>query len=131
MNGVIEKMRADLALLGAARVAAGEWSKEDERAIGAAIKAALDSGDSENVGNWSRWLAEMSARLLSESVTKIAPADPKQNCRDCHYFARPGLSDGGCSGRDDRARLYGKNHPLSVLPKDGGLSCVDFRRSAA
>lgn len=128
MNGMIEKMRADLAMLGGARLAAGEWEEGDVRSIGAAIKAAIDADDGESVGNWSRWLALLSAELLSEVGGKAVAADPAKQCADCSRLARPGHTD-GCSGRDGLAKLYGAGHPLSVLPKDGGLSCIRFKRS--
>ena len=44
-------------------------------------------------------------------------------CRCCQHFARPGKSEGYCSGRDDLPLAYGANHPLRRLPADGGKSC--------
>ena len=44
-------------------------------------------------------------------------------CRCCQHFARPGKSEGYCSGRDDLPLAYGANHPLRQLPADGGKSC--------
>lgn len=131
MNGLIEKMRADLVLLGSARVASGEWDKGDERAIGQSIKAAIEANDDDLIGNWARWLAALSARLLAESTGKAVAADPEQKCRDCTHFATPGRTEGYCGGRDDLVKVYGARHPLSVLPKDGGLSCIRFVRRAA
>jgi len=128
MNRVVDKMRADLAVLAAGRVAAGEWSAEDERAIAQSIRSAIEAKDEIRVGDWSRWLALLSARLLSETSGKAVAADPAQKCSDCLHFAKPGRSDGACGGRDDLVKLYGTNHPLGVLPKDGGLSCIRFKR---
>lgn len=47
-------------------------------------------------------------------------------CRDCQHFARPGKSDGYCSGRDDLPLAYGANHPLRRLPADRGASCSQW-----
>lgn len=48
-------------------------------------------------------------------------------CRCCQHFARPGKSDGYCSGRDDLPLVYGANHPLRRLPADGGASCNQWK----
>lgn len=48
-------------------------------------------------------------------------------CRCCQRLARPGKSDGYCSGRDDLALAYGANHPLRRLPADGGASCNQWK----
>jgi hypothetical protein len=44
-------------------------------------------------------------------------------CYGCQHFARPGLSDGYCTGRDDLEHAYGPRHPLRILPDDGGANC--------
>jgi len=48
-------------------------------------------------------------------------------CRCCQYFARPGKSEGYCSGRDDLPLTYGVNHPLRRLPADRGASCTQWK----
>jgi len=48
-------------------------------------------------------------------------------CPDCQHFARPGKSDGYCSGRDDLPLAYGPGHPLRRLPADNGESCAEYR----
>jgi hypothetical protein len=50
-------------------------------------------------------------------------------CPDCQHFARPGKSDGYCSGRDDLPLAYGENHPLRRLPADRGASCDQWQAS--
>ena len=45
-------------------------------------------------------------------------------CCGCQHFARPGLSDGYCTGRGDQAHAYGF---VRHLPPDRGARCDDFR----
>lgn len=52
-----------------------------------------------------------------------------KHCPDCQHFARPGKSDGYCSGRDDLPLAYGENHPLRRLPADRGASCDQWQAS--
>jgi hypothetical protein len=48
-------------------------------------------------------------------------------CYGCQHFARPGLSDGYCAGREDLPHAYGPGHPLRGLPVDGGATCTAFK----
>ena len=61
MDALIAKMRADWAVVAEHRVAAKEWTPEDEIEIGQAIKAAIDAKDRNAIACWSRWLADLSA----------------------------------------------------------------------
>lgn len=124
MDLVIAKMRADFALVAAARRKSGDWSAEDERDAGLAIRAAIEDGDAETIACWSRWLAGLSARDLAAPAGQLPVPAAARSCRSCRHFVRPGLSDGHCAGREDLARVYGANHPLRVLPDDGGASCA-------
>lgn len=48
-------------------------------------------------------------------------------CRCCQHHARPGKSEGYCSGRDDLPLAYGVNHPLRRLPADRGAACNQWK----
>lgn len=62
LQAVITKMRADFVLVAESRRASGDWSAQDEKEIGEAIKAAIASKDRRAaVACWSRWLADLSA----------------------------------------------------------------------
>jgi len=47
-------------------------------------------------------------------------------CYVCRHFARPGLSDGYCAGRDDLPHAYGFLH---ALPRDKGARCDTFKET--
>jgi hypothetical protein len=47
-------------------------------------------------------------------------------CYSCSHFARPGLSDGYCSGRVDLPHAYGFMH---FLPAGKGATCDDFKEA--
>ncbi|MFN7643252.1 MAG: hypothetical protein ACK5PW_09255 [Burkholderiales bacterium] len=47
-------------------------------------------------------------------------------CYGCQHFARPGLSDGYCTGRGDLAHAYEFMH---YLPPDKGARCDDFKEA--
>lgn len=47
-------------------------------------------------------------------------------CKSCRHMARPGLSAGYCSGRDDLPTAYGLRHPLRKLPDDEGADCASY-----
>lgn len=68
MEQMIGKMRADFGVVAEARKAAGEWSDSDVRDFGAAIKAAIDAGDSTVLALWARWLADLSAGVVFFSL---------------------------------------------------------------
>jgi len=68
MEQMIAKMRADFAVVAENRRAVGEWSPEDEKDIGLAIKAAVDSRDPDMVACWARWLADLSAAICAWSL---------------------------------------------------------------
>lgn len=74
------------------------------------------------------------ALLCYRTIAKdrgIAPAVPVvgtvKACRCCQHIARPGKSEGYCSGRDDLPLAYGVNHPLRRLPADRGASCNQWK----
>jgi hypothetical protein len=65
-----------------------------------------------------------------QSIAIAAPVvGTVKACPDCQHFARPGKSDGYCSGRDDLPLAYGSNHPLRRLPVDRGASCDQWQAS--
>lgn len=130
MKRMIDKMRADFALVTATRIAAGLWDKGDESAAGEAIAKAVAANDRETVLSWARWLAKLALADLFEDAPETVPPVAKRDCRDCQHFAKPGRSEGYCAGRDDLAKVFGKNHPLSALPADGGASCARFAKAA-
>jgi hypothetical protein len=57
--------------------------------------------------------------LIADMASRIG------RCRRCAHFARPGMSDGYCTGRDDLPELYGQMHSL---PADLGAGCGDFEK---
>lgn len=61
MEKLIAKMRADWTVVAQARVESGEWTAEDEKDIGQAVRAAVESKQPEVIGMWARWLADLSA----------------------------------------------------------------------
>lgn len=61
MENLIAKMRADWAVVAKARVESGEWKPEDEKEIGLAVKAAVESRQPEVIAMWARWLADLAA----------------------------------------------------------------------
>jgi len=87
MQELIDKMRADWSVVAAHRVAAKEWTKEDEIEIGQAIKAAIDAKDRNAIACWSRWLADLSAWVTawnlicrgSEAAMRAAAKEHKAN----------------------------------------------------
>lgn len=126
MGLMIDKMRADFALVAATRITGGVWKQGDEAAAGKAIARAIAADDAEAVLTWSRWLAKLALQDLMASADPAKPAEVKRSCSECQHMGKPGRSDGYCSGREDLAHVYGKNHPLHVLPADGGASCARF-----
>ena len=84
-----------------------------------------------NVPNVPR-VPTQSAENDGKAVERPAPKAyemVERACVDCEHFARPGLSDGYCGGRDDLPPAYGANHPLRELPGDGGASCDQWQAS--
>lgn len=65
LKQVVEKMRADFVRVAEVRKARKDWSEEDEREIGAAIKAAIDKGDPDMIASWALWLADLSASIAA------------------------------------------------------------------
>ncbi|MGB8884882.1 MAG: hypothetical protein WCC44_13520 [Azonexus sp.] len=70
-------------------------------------------------------IMEFDAGLSRADAEQAAALDV--GCITCAHFARPGLSDGYCGGRDDLPRAYGENHPLRKLPSDQGATCKEWR----
>lgn len=67
-----------------------------------------------------------SAAVAMEPIGIVAPA---KSCRSCRHHRRPGLSDPGyCAHRTDTPHAYGPNHPLHLLPDDGGAGCACWQR---
>lgn len=126
MNLLIEKMRADFAMVASVRRASGDWTSSDEAMAGGAIRMAIDLDDRPLLLCWARWLAELSARDVLESpVVPVVPPAPRA-CVSCRHLAKPGRSSGHCGGRTDLPPAYGEGHPLRVLPDDGGVSCPNW-----
>lgn len=65
MQKLIEKMRADWGVVAEDRRRTGDWSEEDETDIGAAVKAAIDSGNRDLIASWARWLADLAATTVA------------------------------------------------------------------
>lgn len=65
MEQVIAKMRADFVRVAAVRKERKDWSEEDEREIGAAIKAAIDAKDPDMILSWAAWLADLAAAIAA------------------------------------------------------------------
>jgi hypothetical protein len=65
MNEIITKMRADWTIVAQDRRACGEWTETDEQDIGEAVKAAVASGQQEQIILWSRWLGDLSASTIA------------------------------------------------------------------
>lgn len=65
MKAVVAKMRADFARVAEVRKVRGDWSAEDEREIGAAIKAAIDKQDPDMISSWALWLADLSCSIAA------------------------------------------------------------------
>lgn len=123
MAGVIDKMRADFALVAVAL----SWPADDREAASGAIRAAMQSGDDVAIRQWSCFLADLSCRVVREQAGELVAPVAEQNCRDCKHFRQPGKSDGYCGGCEDLPFAYGPGHPLRLLPKDGGVSCSEFK----
>ena len=61
--------------------------------------------------------ADATRALINDMASRIG------RCRRCAHFARPGMADGYCTGRDDLPEVYGQMHSL---PADMGAGCGDF-----
>lgn len=68
-RAMIDKLRADFVLVADFRLASGDWTKDDERAFGAAIKASIDSGSPETLCMWALRFSD-----LAHVVTTCAMA---------------------------------------------------------
>lgn len=64
MELMLNKMRADFAVVAEARKAAGEWSADDIKEFNGAIKAAIDSKDATAIALWSRWLSDLATGVV-------------------------------------------------------------------
>ncbi|MCA3180055.1 MAG: hypothetical protein O9345_16550 [Burkholderiaceae bacterium] len=73
-------------------------------------------------------------RAVLQAMHAINPVDARTvidemysrigRCHRCVHFARPGLSDGYCTRRDDLPAAYGL---MRHLPPDGGALCAIFK----
>lgn len=79
----------------------GLYGDDDRRAIRAMVALDVDA----------------TRVLIANMASRIG------RCRRCVHFARPGMSDGYCSGRDDLPEVYGQMHSL---PADMGAGCDHF-----
>ncbi|MDY0105869.1 MAG: hypothetical protein RBS27_04265 [Giesbergeria sp.] len=62
---------------------------------------------------------------IVQPAPEAAPATPA--CGRCRHRATPGRADPGyCAIRTDQPPAYGTNHPLHLLPGDGGTGCPMF-----
>lgn len=68
MDRVKAKMRTDFVCIADARRKSGEWAEADEKQIGAAIAAALQRGDANEVLLWAGWLADASAAIAAWEI---------------------------------------------------------------
>lgn len=123
MEAVINKMRVDFALVAVAL----SWPAADFEAASGAIRAAIQGNDDVAIRQWSCFLADLACRVLREQAGQLVAPVAEQDCRDCAHFRQPGKSDGYCGGREDLPFAYGPGHPLRLLPKDGGVSCSEFK----
>ena len=85
-----------------------------------ALAAAL--ADPEGALHCYRMIAKERGLTLPRNDAEAAKA-----CPICRHFARPGGSEGYCSGRGDLPPAYGVNHPLRRLPADRGASCEQWQ----
>ncbi|MBS1188924.1 MAG: hypothetical protein H6R10_716 [Rhodocyclaceae bacterium] len=68
MKSLLDKMRADWAVVAENRLETGDWTEEDERDIGLAVKAAVDSGDSSTIAMWSHWLSDAASWVCAYNL---------------------------------------------------------------
>lgn len=127
MSRMLDKLRADFAMVASVRIAAGIWNKGAEAAAGQEIARLVASKDDAGLSNWACYLARLALLDLYVGPESAMPPVQKRACRDCKHYANPGrAAEGHCGGREDLAKAYGKYHPLHVLPSDGGVSCARF-----
>lgn len=128
MKLMIDKMRADFALVIAARRAAGLWAAGDEAQAGREIARLVEAKSDEGLLGWSRWLARLALQdLLGVSDLAELKATAR-NCAECALHGKADDEAARCHGRDGMIRLYGKAHPLALLPDDGAASCARFTK---
>lgn len=75
MDKLINKMRADFALVSEARIASGDWTDELVVDIREAIKAAIDEKNASMIAHWARWLADLSCFETSWALVVRATED--------------------------------------------------------
>ncbi len=112
-------------------------TKAEANEITAIVQAVFaDDNDDDRAEALAAALADPDGALLCyRTIAKdrvIAIATPLAGtvkaCRCCEHFARPGKSDGYCSGRGDLPLAYGVNHPLRRLPADRGATCNQWQQ---
>lgn len=81
----------------------GLYGDDDRRAVRAMVALDVDA----------------TRGLIADMASRIG------RCRRCAHFARPGMSDGYCAGRDDLPEVYGQMHSL---PADMGAGCDHFEK---
>lgn len=126
MKLMIDKMRADFALVIAGRRTAGIWVEGDEADAGRAIAKLVSDRDEEGLLMWSRWLARLALLDLLGFSELTQPSAENRQCSECDRFGAPEDKDAQCHGRAALVRLYGRAHPLALLPSDSATSCARF-----
>lgn len=71
MDTMIKKMRCDWMVVAEDRKACGEWTADDEKAIGDAVKSAIEGGKPGPITLWARWLADLAATTIALKAIAI------------------------------------------------------------
>lgn len=83
MDAVIEKMRADWAVVSASRKASGDWSETESLEIAEAIRSAIEGKDRNMISCWSRWLADLAAWVTAWNlICRGSEADMKRKAKE-------------------------------------------------
>ena len=78
MKSIVAKMRADWPVIAENRRESGEWTEEDEKEIGLAVKEAIASNDPDLICRWARYLADLSALAIGLRVVTHRPGQRAQ-----------------------------------------------------
>lgn len=89
MDAVIQKMRADWAVVATERKALGDWSETDSLEIANAIRLAIDENDRDAIACWSRWLADLSAWVTAWNlICRGSEAEMKRKAKEAREKQR-------------------------------------------